>query len=141
MEPVIPRGMKINNPGNLRITKTPWVGKLTPSNDPEFETFWDVEHGIRAAAKIFCIYHLSHKLSTIAQFISRWAPPEDSNPTSAYIEFVARACAVDQNNQFNILDAGNLARMLKAVFRFEQGNDFCTDEQIEIGVREALTSL
>lgn len=139
MEPMT-RGMKINNPGNVRISNTPWVGKVK-SSDPAFEEFDNVEHGIRAAAKIFCIYHLSHKLSTIAQFISRWAPPEDSNPTSAYIEFVARACAIDPNNQYNVLDAGNLARMLKAVFRFEQGNDFCTDEQIETGVREALTSL
>lgn len=137
----LPRGIRLHNPGNVRISNTPWVGKIKPSSDPAFEEFKNVEYGIRCAGKIFCIYHLSHGLSTIAQFITRWAPAADSNPTHKYVDFVSSACGVDSNNIYNILDPENLKRMLKAVFHFEQGGEYVTDEQIAAGVQEALTSL
>lgn len=134
----IPRGMRLCNPGNVRLSDTPWIGKM-PSLDPDFETFDTIEHGVRCAAKIFLHYYKAYGLSTIAQYIQRWAPPSDSNPTNDYAEFVASACSIDPNNTFNVLDSGNLSNLLTAVFRFEQGGDYCTPEQITSGVEQALS--
>lgn len=136
---VIPRGIRACNPGNVRISNIPWEGKVTPSIDSEFETFSSMEMGVRCAAKIFINYSKLDGLSTIAQYIDRWAPPSDSNPTNDYAEFVATACSVDPNNTFNVLDSGNLSNLLTAVFRFEQGVDYCTPEQIASGVEQALS--
>ena len=138
----LPRGIRLFNPGNIRISSTKWLGKITPSSDPDFEEFADVLYGIRAAGKIFCHYNLHEGLSSIAQYITRWAPPSDSNPTTGYVNFVAKACNVDPQNTYNILAPDLLQQLLKAVFRFEQGSDeYVTDDQIAEGVKEALTSL
>jgi hypothetical protein len=135
----IPRGMQLNNPGNVRISSAPWLGKITPSTDPDFEEFDNVLHGIRAAAIIFSNYSVIDGLSTIAQYISRWAPQADSNPTGGYIQFVSQRCGCDSNNQLNVQNAGNLSKLLAAVFEFEQGStDFVSPDQIAAGVALAL---
>ena len=44
------RGIRINNPLNIRIAGNPWKGKVTPSRDNAFETFKAPEWGFRAGA-------------------------------------------------------------------------------------------
>jgi hypothetical protein len=139
-EKMLPRGMKLKNPGNIRISNIPWEGKIVPSNDPDFETFQEIFYGIRAAAIIFCNYSRLDGLSSIAQFIGRWAPSSDANPTTSYTDFVATACGYDPNNSYNVLDPDLLARLLEAIFRFEQGSSCISAEQIQIGVEDALDS-
>ena len=133
----LPRGIRACNPGNIRLCESSWQGEI-PGSDPDFVTFGDMTHGIRAAAKIFINYSKLDGLSTIAQYIDRWAPPSDSNPTSAYADYVATACAVDPNNIYNVEDSGNLAKLLDAVFQFENGGRYVTEAQITAGVDAAL---
>jgi len=134
----LPRGIRLSNPGNIRISAAPWLGKIVPSSDDQFEEFSNVKYGVRAAARIFLEYSLSHGLSTVAQYINRWAPPADANPTNAYANFVAADCGVDPNNQYNVQDSGNLAKLLASVFRFENGGDYVSGADIEAGVEMAI---
>lgn len=134
----IPRGMAVNNPGNIRISDITWLGKITPSSDPDFEEFDNVEHGIRAAALIFINYRRSDGLQTIVQYIARWAPSSDDNPTDEYVGFVATACGVPGNQPYNSTDAEKLLPLLKSVFRYEQGNYVVTEDQIAEGISDAL---
>ena len=61
----IPRGIRLHNPLNIRKTKTNWQGKSEIQNDPDFETFIDPHHGIRAAAKNLLYYYRRAQLSTV----------------------------------------------------------------------------
>lgn len=119
----VPRGMMLNNPFNLRISSNPWIGKIVPSRDKSFEQFATLGDGIHAGLKTLCNYYRLRGCTTIAQIITRWAPESDNNPTSSYIDFVAKHCGVDRNNQFNVLNAGNLCKLAEAIIEFEQGDE------------------
>jgi hypothetical protein len=48
-----PRGIRNNNPGNIRLTRIDWEGKLLDSDntDREFEQFVSPYFGLRAMAR------------------------------------------------------------------------------------------
>src|SRR5262245_59994502 len=91
------RGLRNNNPGNIREPKgdpTQWVGDRATDDDPAFEEFLTMWHGVRAAAVLFKNYQSTYGLGTIAQLITRWAPPKE-NDTAAYIKAVSDAVGVN----------------------------------------------
>ena len=72
-----PRGIRNNNPGNIRNSDaTDWKGEVpaTAKRDNTFEEFTDMAHGYRALIKLLQNYRHKHRCQTIADFISRWAP-------------------------------------------------------------------
>lgn len=90
---LIPRGLRNNNPLNIRRSKTWWVGSTEKPKDRSFVTFTEMRWGWRAAFKLLAIYYHKHKLTTIQGIITRWAPPQDHNNTKGYIN---RVCAFTQ---------------------------------------------
>ena len=93
----LPRGIRNNNPGNIRLGQ-PWEGLEPTQTDGAFCQFVDAAHGVRALAIILKTYQDVHHLRTVQDMIHRWAPPEDpGNDTGAYIDAVARrmGCAKD----------------------------------------------
>lgn len=132
------RGMRLRNPCNIKISPNHWLGKITPSSDPVFEEFTEVENGLRAAAKIFLNYQRLDGLQTATQLIERWAPPSDSNPTSTYIANMCKHCAVGADDSLVLVNPAFLATWLSGIVRQEQGYDSCTNDQIQTAVEEAL---
>ncbi len=47
----LPRGYRNNNPLNLRISSSSWLGKVADNTDGVFEQFSDIRYGYRAAIK------------------------------------------------------------------------------------------
>ena len=133
-----PRGIRNNNPGNLRTSDAHWLGKLSPSRDPDFEQFDTPEHGIRALAKVLLAYYQNHGLDTIRQIISRWAPPSENN-TSAYVEQVCGQCGVSADQPIDLTVPDMLAAVTEAVIFHENGTCPYTVAQIDAGVTMALT--
>ena len=82
-----PRGIRNNNPGNLRRTDDPWQGLAETQTDTEFFVFQSPIYGIRALARTLIKYQDKHRLCTIRQLIGRWAPNTE-NDTVAYIKAV-----------------------------------------------------
>ena len=87
-----PRGIRNNNPLNIRLSSDRWQGQRPPSTSPEGEkafcVFESMAYGWRAAFVILCrTYYNKHKLCTIRAIITRWAPPKENN-TEAYIRRV-----------------------------------------------------
>lgn len=78
--------------------------------------------GIRALVKVLLTYHRKHKLRTIRQMISRWAPGTENN-TQAYIDAVSSACAIQPDAPFPIGDAKSLAKLAQAIIVHENGQD------------------
>ena len=87
MPKIVPRGIRNNNPLNIRIGNT-WLGERPNPTDPEFEEFVTIEYGYRAAFCILRRYIRRYGKNTIAQIISTWAPSSE-NATQKYIDVVA----------------------------------------------------
>jgi hypothetical protein len=88
------RGIRNNNPLNIRHGKSRWEGRTKVQTDAEFVTFVSMAYGYRAAWKLMETYRLrlmdAGKSYTLENIIHRWAPPEDGNDTTAYIRTVIR---------------------------------------------------
>lgn len=93
-KPRLPRGIRNNNPLNIRLSSNCWLGKVTPSTDGEFEQFKSVEYGIRAAFIILRTYIQRHGVKTIKQLIERFAPANENN----VIAYVTRVCVLSKTS-------------------------------------------
>lgn len=132
---VTPRGIRNNNPGNIRYDGTLWQGQVG-QGDGAFIIFVDPEHGIRALAKVLIAYQAKHGLTTIGQMINRWAPPVE-NDTDAYVIAVCKACSASPNNPYT-LTPSRLATLAKAIIHQENGEQPYSDDVIEAGVDSAF---
>ena len=82
------RGLRNKNPGNIRISKTKYLGEVQPSTDKAFKQFSTMAWGYRA---MFVWLHTSKKngYRTLRQMFHRSAPPTE-NHTETYIASVSR---------------------------------------------------
>ncbi len=117
-----------NNPGNIRFIADPakrWQGMLPTARNgyAEFDT---PENGVRAAYQQFAKYQ-REGLKTILQMITRWAP-EHENPTSAYVQFLTKRVGTLADAPLDL--SKQRGPFLAGVFRFEQGYDSYTLEEI-----------
>jgi hypothetical protein len=128
----IPRGIRNNNPGNIRYDGTKWLGLAVPPSDGAFCRFIDAGHGIRAMAKIIANYGKLRGLDTVRQIIGRWAPPNENN-TAAYVGSVARALRCSADAPLDIASA--LPALCRAIIRHENGACPYDAAEIERGIR------
>ena len=129
-----PRGIRNNNPGNIRHSQN-WQG-LNPDGrniDHAFCVFKSPVFGIRALAKVLMNYKKIHGLNTVRQIISRYAPPNE-NQTKAYIQTVAEQIGVYPDTVIDIEERGILTVFIKAVIRMENGIQPYSDELIQQGI-------
>ena len=83
----LPRGVRNNNPLNIRHGASSWMGARFRQTDPDFVQFRSIEYGFRAAFKIIYTYYHHYGLNTLQAIIGRWAP-ESENETSSYVSAV-----------------------------------------------------
>lgn len=85
----MPRGLRNNNPLNIRRSTDKWIGLRPTQQDKSFFQFVDLAYGYRAAGKLLQNYQRLHKLYNLNGLIARWAPAKENN-TKAYVARVAR---------------------------------------------------
>ena len=86
-----PRGLRNNNPLNIRRAQSKWLGEVDSHNgrrDRLFCQFGSLVYGYRAAGKLLQTYQKKYKLYVLSQIIGRWAPPSENN-TRYYATVVA----------------------------------------------------
>jgi len=95
---VLPRGLRNNNPLNIRWTSgtRPWQGQK--SYDGQFAIFETMEDGYRAAFRVLDSYNKKHHIYSVREIIYRWAPPQDHNATRAYIERVCKEACLKETD-------------------------------------------
>ena len=97
---MLPRGIRNNNPLNIRRTaKDQWKGLRAQQKDASFCQFESLDYGWRAAFYLLTrTYYHKYRLYTIRMIISKWAPPQE-NLTSTYIQNVSRLTGIppDEN--------------------------------------------
>lgn len=116
------RGVRNNNPGNLRRTSDEWEGLAAEQTDPEFFQFETWEAGVRALQKTLHTYQSKHGLGTIQEIISRWAPPSE-NDTPAYIRAVVKETGIAADTPISVTDTGTLTALTEAIIHQENGPD------------------
>lgn len=117
-----PRGIRNNNPGNIRKGSVNWRG-LAPAKDQTDPAFWIFEApvwGLRAIAVILQNYQRRDGLKTVRQMINRWAPPEE-NDTDAYVAKVASSVGEDPDAPVSIDAPGLLRGLVLAIVWHENG--------------------
>lgn len=116
-----PRGIRMNNPGNIELG-APWQGAVPREQnaDPRFVQFTAPAWGVRALARTLITYYDKHRINTVRGAISRWAPPSENN-TGAYIAQVARAVNVDPGQVIDFHSYDVLRPMVEAIIRHENG--------------------
>lgn len=129
----VPRGIRNNNPGNIRRSADPWQGLAKDQNDDAFFQFAEPKWGIRALARVLISYQDKHGLRTVRAIISRWAPPVE-NKTSSYIDHVAHRLGVGADDPLDIHDYRVLRGLVEAIIAHENGQQPYTDAQIDAGL-------
>lgn len=123
----LPRGLRNNNPGNIRLGRTVWNGEVRPSQDKEFCQFSSMSYGYRALMKLLQNYRRKHGCQTIAEMIRRWAPPSENN-TSAYIVDVCKDMQVPTTYEPDIEDRETMCALAAAISRHENGIEANIDD-------------
>lgn len=114
-----PRGIRNNNPLNIRIGNT-WLGERNNPTDPAFEEFVSIEYGYRAAFCILRRYIRRYKKNTITAIVSTWAPSTENN-TQRYIDFVADKMKIGPTDVIDYSDKERMTRLVDAMQLMECG--------------------
>lgn len=128
---VMARGIRNNNPGNIRHGSSNWQGMSATQTDSEYIQFDNPVYGIRAIAKLLKNYQSRYGLNTIQEIISRWAPPSE-NVTGSYVKHVAEVAGVHPEQEIQIADY--LRPVVMTIIQHENGKQPYTVEQIEKGI-------
>ena len=129
----IPRGIRNNNPGNIRHGND-WLGLSEEQPDRAFCTFVSPEYGLRAIVVILRNYERKYGLRTVGGIINRWAPPNE-NDTAGYAEHVARRLGVPADEEIDVNEY--MAGLVDAIVLHENGVQPYSDEQITEAIRLA----
>ena len=120
MEEIVSRGIRNSNPGNIRQSSTRFKGEVRPSQDPAFKQFSSMVWGYRAIFVILNTYATKHRLRTIREMISRWAPPVE-NHTNIYIDTVSQLASLDADTPIDTLQREVMLPLVAAMSQVENG--------------------
>lgn len=116
---ILPRGVRNNNPLNIRIGNT-WLGERSNPTDPSFEEFVSMAYGIRAAFIILRRYIRRYHRNTIQQIIETWAPCTE-NATRKYIDCVCQRTGLRPDVAIAYEDRETMFALVKAMAFVECG--------------------
>jgi hypothetical protein len=122
------RGLRNNNPLNIRHSKDQWQGTATTQTDKDFVQFQSMAYGYRATWRILNTYYKKlkerKKHFTVENIIRRWAPPSENN-TTAYIRTVLTLSGIGgQENLLppeNVMSYNRLSSLIAAMTVMENG--------------------
>lgn len=122
MKKTLPRGLRNNNPLNIRISTDKFVGEVQPSQDKAFKQFDTMAHGYRAAFRVLRTYINNYKCDTIRKIISRWAP-KNENHTENYIKVVSERSGITADEPILADNREMMIRIVSAMSFVENGRE------------------
>lgn len=130
----MPRGIRNNNPLNMKEFDIPWRGKV--GDDGIFTIFETPWYGIRAAANDIKNDYLKGK-NTIAALLAEFAPDVENN-TGSYIAHISQKVGIGPHEP--ISSARQLTAMVDTMILHENGQQPYDQELIADAVMAGLTS-
>lgn len=141
----LPRGIRNNNPGNIKRSGERWEGLANPDEMTDYQkretvfcVFREPIWGLRAMGRILLNYQTKHRLTTVAAMIGRWAPPDDDNKTKAYVSFVAQRMNIGEGEVFDFRNPDRGPLMMSAIVRQENGIQPYSADQIVLAHGKAV---
>lgn len=134
MNKFIPRGIRNNNPLNIRIGNV-WLGEVDNPTDPDFEQFISMTYGVRAGFVLLRRYIKHYHRTTIPQVISAWAPKSE-NDTVKYIDTVCQLSGIAADEQLVYTNQDQMLRLVDAMIFVECGQHI-SEQHIRDGYRFA----
>lgn len=126
---IVPRGIRNNNPLNIRIGNT-WLGERANPTDSAFEEFVSMRYGLRAGFLILRRYIRRYKKNTITDIVSTWAPASENN-TQRYIDTVASRCKMAPDAPVLFEDKETMVSIVAAMVYVECGQEIDRNEIYE----------
>ena len=114
------RGLRNNNPGNIRRSRVRYKGEVRPSRDPDFKEFSTMAYGYRAVFVLLDTYRSRYGLTTIRQMLNRYAPPTE-NFTEGYVRFVADYSGVMPDEVIDTRSERDMIPIVAAMSKIENG--------------------
>ena len=130
----IPRGIRNNNPLNIRIGNV-WLGEVREPTDPDFEQFISMVYGVRAGFILLRRYIRHYHRTTIPQVIAAWAPSTENN-TEAYITAVCQMSKISRDETLDYFNQDQMYRLMDAMIFHECGQHI-SEQHIRDGYRFA----
>jgi len=128
------RGIRNNNPGNIRDFGIHWEG-LAGKDNADFCKFKSAHYGLRALSRDM-ITKIGNGVNTVDKIISKHAPPNE-NDTSSYIKHVAQIVSNGDRHKVLKADEATLASLVKTIVKHENGKMPYSDAEIIAAVRDA----
>lgn len=116
----LPRGLRNNNPGNIRKNGITYEGEVTPSQDASFKQFKSLAYGYRAIFVVLHTYARKYGIDTLERMIQRYAPATE-NHTQAYIDAVSEWSGVPPTSHLTSTNAEVMIPIVSAMSRVENG--------------------
>lgn len=116
---IVPRGIRNNNPLNIRIGNT-WLGERANPTDPSFEQFVTMEYGLRAGFVLLRRYIRHYHRTTIREIVFAWAPASE-NDSEKYACTVASMIHRNIDEQLAFEDEETMMQLVDAMVRVECG--------------------
>ena len=126
----LPRGLRNNNPLNIRHSNSRWKGMKRMQKDPAFVQFEDITYGYRAAFVLLRTYRQKYGCNTIRKIIQRWAPPNENN-TEAYIRAVCSWTGISESKMLGGGDANAYIAIVGAMSLQENGREPRMEEVVQ----------
>ena len=118
---MLPRGLRNNNPLNIRRTANLWQGLSKEQNDPDFFQFESMAWGYRAAFVVLRTYRNRYGINTVERIVRRWAPEKDGNDTEYYIRKVTVLTGLERTQIVDDQDPRTMMSLVAAMSRVENG--------------------
>ena len=128
------RGLRNNNPLNIRHGKSRWKGMREEQTDCAFVQFKTRVMGYRAAFVLLRNY-IADGTNTISRIIGRWAPSTENN-TTAYIAHVSETTGIPDYETVRFEDKETMIGIVRSMAQIESG----IIEKIEV-LEEAYENL
>ncbi len=122
------RGLRNNNPLNIRQTDDQWQGQAGVDSDG-FVIFKAPEYGYRAAARILKSY-ARRGIVTVDGIVSTWAP-DSENDTESYIDHVSNVLKL---GRFDPVPESRWSDLLAVMTVHENGKNPYSLDEIKNGV-------
>lgn len=114
------RGLRNNNPGNIRLGSFRYKGEKVESSDTAFRQFESIEWGYRAMFVLLHTYAKKRGCCTLRQMINRYAPPIE-NHTDNYIRRVTHTTHLSPDEKISTTDAATMTAVVAAMSEVENG--------------------
>ena len=117
---MVARGIRNDNPLNIRHGKSQWVGMREKQTDKQFVQFTERVYGYRAAFVLLRGY-IGKGKDTIGKIMAKWAPSSDGNNTQSYINYVSSTTGINASHALRWEDKDDLVEIVRSMAHMESG--------------------